>query len=54
MKGSLTEAMLYKVSEHIAARMGLKFPPSKWPDMERAFSEAAKDYGFRDEVECAQ
>jgi chemotaxis protein methyltransferase CheR len=53
MNGSHTEAMLQKVSEHIAERMGLNFPQAKWPEMERAFSDAAKDYGFQDAVECA-
>jgi chemotaxis protein methyltransferase CheR len=53
MNGLLTEAMLQKISARIAEWMGLDFPPSKWMEIERAFSNAAKDYGFQGAVEYA-
>jgi chemotaxis protein methyltransferase CheR len=53
MSRSLAEELLQKISAHIAERLGLDFPESKWKEMEQAFSRAAKDYGFQGAVECA-
>lgn len=49
----LSDAMLARLSTHIAAHMGLHFPRAKWHDLERAFSSAAGELGFQDSRECA-
>jgi chemotaxis protein methyltransferase CheR len=46
------DAKLEKVSAFIAAHMGLHFPPSKWQNLEQAFSDAAMELGFVDLRAC--
>lgn len=40
--------LLGRVSEFIASVMGLHFPESRWPDLERGLQSAAREFGFQD------
>jgi len=42
------EALFAAFSDRLAARLGLYFPPERWPDLERAMSAAAAEFGFPD------
>jgi chemotaxis protein methyltransferase CheR len=42
-----------KLSEFIAATMGLHFPPERSADLERGLAGAAKEFGFPDANACA-
>lgn len=48
----LTNSELEKISDLIAAQMGLHFPPARWRNLEQSFCSAARDLGFRDVKEC--
>ena len=52
MKRLLTEPELEKISAHIAAGMGLNFPPSNWRNLEQNLRTAARELGFTDVQEC--
>ncbi|MDP3130620.1 MAG: hypothetical protein Q8N15_04710, partial [Bacillota bacterium] len=52
MSLGLALPILEAASFRVAERMGLHYPPSKWPDLERAFGRAAKDFGFSGLDEC--
>jgi chemotaxis protein methyltransferase CheR len=43
-----------RVSELIAARTGLHFPPERHLDLERALGSAARDLGHENAVDCAR
>ncbi len=43
-----------RVSELIAARTGLHFPPERQPDLERALTSAARDLGHASAMDCAR
>jgi len=41
-----------RLSEMIAERMGLHFPPERWGDLERGLVGAAKEFGLADVAAC--
>jgi chemotaxis protein methyltransferase CheR len=41
-----------QLSEMIAERMGLHFPPERWADLERGLVGAAKEFGLADVMAC--
>jgi chemotaxis protein methyltransferase CheR len=41
-----------QLSEFIADRMGLHFPPERWNDLKRGFAGAAHQFGFADPALC--
>jgi chemotaxis protein methyltransferase CheR len=43
-----------RLSERIAAAMGLNFPPERWPDLRRGLERAAKELGLADVPACAE
>jgi chemotaxis protein methyltransferase CheR len=51
--GGMSDALLARLSSHVAAHMGLHFPRAKWQTLENAFSSAARELGFQDPRECA-
>lgn len=48
MTTPVEEAPWNRVSEWIAASLGLHFPPERWEDLKRGMGEAAKEFGFED------
>lgn len=40
-------------SRFVETRLGLHFPPSRWPDLHRGLRAAATELGFEDPLECA-
>src|SRR5882757_8248075 len=48
------DSVLSRLSERIAATMGLHFPPERWVDLQRGLAGAAKEFGFADAGECAE
>ena len=49
----LPDELLARLSSHVAAHMGLHFPPAKWQALKNAFSSAAGKLGFQDPEGCA-
>ena len=49
---ALTSTRWNQLSELIAARLGLHFPPERRRDLYRAIGEAAADFGCRDGESC--
>ena len=53
MPNQISEATWSQLSELIAARMGLHFPPERWGDLKRGLAGAAQEYGFEDAAKYA-
>lgn len=51
---ALPDELLAGVSEFVAARMGLHFPPERWRDLERGIAAAARDFKLPDAEACAR
>jgi len=43
-----------KISDLIAGKMGLHFPPGRWTDLEQGLDRAAKEFGLPDAGACAE
>jgi len=54
MRHALPDPLLASISEFVAARMGLHFPPARWRDMERGLAGAALEFKLPDAQTCAQ
>ena len=52
MPGPISELLLRQYSEFLAARMGLHFPPARWPDMLRGLERAAREFGLAGAEAC--
>jgi chemotaxis protein methyltransferase CheR len=48
MKKALSDVLLARFSDFIAARMALHFPPSRWGELERMARSASKEMGYAD------
>ncbi len=54
MQGTLPTPLLSRLSELVAARTGLYFPPDRWGDLIRGIAAAAPAFNFPDVESCAQ
>lgn len=54
MQAILPDSLLSSLSELVAARTGLYFPPERWGDLERGIAAAAPDFNFPDRESCAR
>lgn len=54
MRRPLPDALLAAVSEFVALRIGLHFPPERWRDIERGLKAAAREFGIPDAETCAR
>ena len=54
MKENIPDALVASLSECVAERMGLHFPPDRWEDLRRGFRAAALEFGFKDVRECLE
>jgi chemotaxis protein methyltransferase CheR len=52
MTSTASTAYLSRLSEFVAAHMGLHFPPARWADLHRGVSSAAPEFGFDDVESC--
>jgi len=50
----MPEILLPRLSDFVAAQMGLHFPMERWRDLERGIHSAARDFGFTDAEACIQ
>jgi chemotaxis protein methyltransferase CheR len=50
----MTEQVLHRISDVVAAQMGLHFPPERWRDLERGIASAAREFGLADPDALAQ
>jgi chemotaxis protein methyltransferase CheR len=48
MTKALTDGLLSRLSDFVASRMALNFPPPRWGDLERMASSAYAEMGFAD------
>ena len=51
---AVPEVLCCQVSELIAERLGLHFPPERWADLQRGLAGAAVEWGLADVVACVQ
>ena len=54
LRRALPDPLLAGVSEFVAQRMGLHFPPERWRDIERGITAAARELEFPDVETCAR
>ncbi len=55
MHNSLSHTLLAQISAFVNTRLGLHFPPKRWPDLARGIARAAEDFGFENDAEaCIQ
>lgn len=54
MSHDISNLLLARFSEFVAAHMGLHFPTERWPDLQRGIRSAAPEFGFADEQQCVQ
>ena len=54
MRTALPHSLLSSLSEFVATRTGLHFPPERWADLERGIAAAAPDFHFSDKASCAR
>jgi chemotaxis protein methyltransferase CheR len=54
MKHTLHPSLLSQLSEFIAAKTALHFPPERWGDLEHKAGSAAKEFGFAGKEEFIQ
>lgn len=50
---TLPAPLLSQLSQLLAARMGLHFPPERWTELERGLTAAAKEFKMADAKACA-
>src|SRR2546421_6052300 len=48
MTQRISNKLLAQLSEFVAARMGLYFPPGRWRDLARGLHAAAQEFAFKD------
>ena len=54
MNKGLSDTSLSQLSEFIARKTALHFPPERWGDLQRRISPAAKEFGYSDEEAFVQ
>lgn len=54
MTSSFPDAVLGRLSDFVAARMGLCFAPDRWPELQRGIEAASVELGFDDASSYAQ
>lgn len=54
MPATLPDSLLSRLSEFVATRTGLYFPPERWGDLARGIAAAAPDFNFTDGESCAR
>jgi len=54
MQSTLPDSLSSSLSEFVAIRTGLHFPPERWGDLERGIAAAAPDFDFPDGESCAR
>jgi len=54
MQTTRPDSLSSRLSELVAARTGLHFPPERWGDLERGIAAAAPDFSFPDGESCAR
>ncbi|MEI6563021.1 MAG: CheR family methyltransferase [bacterium] len=54
MTASLSDDDLARVSDFVAERMGLHFPPERWAELRCGLEAARIEFGFDDAVNCAR
>lgn len=54
MPTTFPDSLLSSLSEFVATRTGLSFPPERWADLERGIAAAAPDFDFPDGESCAR
>lgn len=50
----MSDCTLSRLSDLLAGRIGLNFPPERWGDLERGIDAAARAFGLADANSCAQ
>lgn len=54
MPSTLANPLLSGLSDFVATRLGLHFPPERWRDLQRGLVAAAAELGFEDAESCAR
>jgi chemotaxis protein methyltransferase CheR len=51
---NISDQQLFRLSDFIDEKMGLHFPPQRWPDLQRGVAAASVEFGFEDVRDCVQ
>jgi|LQYC01.1.fsa_nt_gi chemotaxis protein methyltransferase CheR len=54
MTTTISDILLARLSDFVAAAMGLHFPKERWGDLKRGALNAARDFHFNDPEQCVQ
>ena len=54
MNQSISDILLFRLSEFVGAQMGLHFPKERRRDLERGICSAAREFGIKDAESCIQ
>ena len=54
MRPALSDSLMLRLSEFLAAQVGLHFPQQRWGDLARGIAAAARDLGMPDAESCAR
>jgi chemotaxis protein methyltransferase CheR len=54
MTRKIADDLLARVADLLTAKMGLSFPPKRWPDLARGLATAARDLGCDTAAQCAR
>lgn len=54
MRPTLPDSLMPRLSEFLAAQLGLHFPPQRWGDLASGIAAAARDFGMPDAEACAR
>jgi chemotaxis protein methyltransferase CheR len=54
MRPALPDSLMPRLSEFLAAQLGLHFPRERWGDLASGFAAAARDFGMPDAESCAR
>ena len=53
MTSTVSAPQQRELSKFVAEKMGLHFPPERWPDLQRGLAGAATEFGFENISACA-
>lgn len=54
MNPAVSNALLARLSDFVAAQMGLNFPDGRWADLQRGLQAASREFGFAEAGACAE
>ena len=54
MNSDVSNTLLARFSDFVAAQMGLHFPEGRWADLQRGILAASREFGFSEAEACVE